>query len=100
MTRRDKIQQLLTAYLLDEGSIELQLPDGLKVELGILKEDRNGDLKIQDNYSWLIASQKDREVSINSYNLALRFMDGRGKMILEDGTESENGLKMRCFSVI
>ncbi len=38
MSRKDKIQHLLISHLLEEGTIQLALPDGMVVELGILKE--------------------------------------------------------------
>ena len=42
MNKKNKIQQLLITHLLEEGSIELKLPDGMVLELGITKE---GDRK-------------------------------------------------------
>jgi hypothetical protein len=99
MTNKDKIQQLLVTYLLKEGSIKLKLPDGITLEVGIVKEGKDGTLKLLDNYCWLIASQKDREISIDSYNLAMRYKDENDKVILEDNAENENGDKMRIFSI-
>jgi len=101
MSRKDKIQHLLISHLLEEGNIQLALPDGMVVELGILKEDRYGDLAKVDNYCWMIASQRDREVSMDSYNLGLRFNENNGKIILEDEHEVMNdGQNFRSFSVI
>ena len=59
MSRKDKIQHLLISHLLEEGTIQLTLPDGMVVELGILKEDKYGDLVKTANYSWIIATQKN-----------------------------------------
>lgn len=100
MQRKDKIQHLLISHLLEEGTIQLALPDGMVVELGILKEDKYGDLVKTNNYSWVIATQKDREVSMDSYNLGLRYNTDNGKIILEDESEIDNGRNMRTFSVI
>jgi hypothetical protein len=100
MSRKDKIQHLLISHLLEEGTIQLSLPDGMVVELGILKEDKYGDLVKIDNYSWVIATQKEREVSMDSYNLGLRYNTDNGKIILEDESEIDNGRHMRTFSVI
>lgn len=100
MSRKDKIQHLLISHLLEEGTIQLSLPDGMVVELGILKEDKYGDLIKTNNYSWVIATQKDREVSMDSYNLGLRYNTDNGKIILEDESEIDNGRNMRTFSVI
>lgn len=100
MSRKDKIQYLLISYLLEEGTISLNLPDGMVVELGILKENEHGDLKKADNYCWLIASQKDREVSMDSYNLGLKYEDEKDKLIVEDNLEESEGRKIRSFSLI
>jgi hypothetical protein len=99
MTRKDKLQHLLISHLLEEGHVTLKLPDGMVLEVGILKEGRDGDLHKIDNYCWLIASQKDREVSIDSYNLGLKFSDDTSKIIFEDAVE-EDGCNVRTFSVV
>lgn len=100
MDRKDKIQHLVITHLLDEGHLTLNLPDGMILEIGILKEDKRGDLKRTDDYCWLIASHREREVSIDSYNLGLRFKNDNAKIILEDSIESEDGTEMRRFNVI
>ena len=97
MSRKDKIQHLLISHLLEEGNIQLALPDGLVVELGILKEDKIGDLVKTNDYCWLIASQRDREVSIDSYNLGLRFDESNGKIIIEDEANDDH---VRSFCVV
>jgi len=99
MTRKDKLQYLLISHLLDEGHITLKLPDGMVLEVGIIKEGRDGDLQKVDDYCWLIANQRDREVSIDSYNLGLKFSDDTSKIIFEDATE-EDGVNVRSLSVV
>ena len=76
MNRRDKIQHLLITQLFEEGEVRLVLPDGLTLELGITKEGKNGLVKDQ-NYCWLQASQDDKTVSLDSYNLGLQFSSDR-----------------------
>lgn len=98
MTRKDKIQYLLVTHLLDEGMIELKLPDGMTIELGILKENKDGNLTKDEDYCWVIATQKDREVSIDTYNVAMRYKD-ENKMILEDFVEDQDGEKVHVFSI-
>ena len=100
MTKRDKIQQLLISFLLEEGEINLNLPDGMKLNIGIVKEDSKGNLIKDKDYCWLIASQKDRDACIDSYNLSLKFQDGSGRIIMEDSNETINGVKKRSFSII
>jgi hypothetical protein len=98
MTRKDKIQYLLVTHLLDEGMIELKLPDGMTIELGILKESKNGNLVKDRDYCWVIASQKDREVSIDAYNVAMRYKE-ENNVLLENIVEEKNGEKVHVFSV-
>ena len=97
MTRKDKIQHLLISHLLEEGTIQLSLPDGMIVELGILKENKYGDLVKMNDYAWVIASQKDREVSIDTYNLGLKYNSDNGKVMLDDESEIDG---IRSLSVI
>ena len=100
MTKKDKIQHLLISYLLEEGSINLNLPDGMSLEIGIVKKKKNGALSIEEDYCSLTAIQKDREVSIDSYNFGLKFNDDNGRIILEDRSDLINGAKRRSFTVI
>lgn len=100
MTKRDKIQQLLISFLLEEGTINLNLPDGMKLNIGIVKEDSKGNLIKDKDYCWLTASQKDRDVCIDSYNFSLKFQDDSGRIIMEDSNETINGVKKRSFSII
>lgn len=100
MTRKDKIQHLLITHLLEVGFIKLALPDGMQIELGILKEDKYGDLKKKDDYCWVIASQKEREVSIDSFNLGLRYNEEIGKMIVEDVREVNGEQSYRCLTLV
>lgn len=100
MTKKDKIQYLLISHLLEEGQIQLVLPDGLVLEVGVIKEGRDGDLEKRDDYCWLIASQRNRTVSIDSYNLGLRFSEDKSKMIVEDDTLDNEGNFVRVFNVV
>lgn len=100
MTKRDKIQHLLISLLLEEGKVSLNLPDGMILDIGIVKENEKGELVKDDNYCWLEATQKHRDVYIDSYNFGLRFEDNSGRIILEDHNDNINGVKKRSFSVI
>jgi hypothetical protein len=86
MTSKDKLQHLLITHLLKEGQIELTLPNGLTVELGITKETKHGT-QISDDYVWMTASQDDRIVSLDSYNLGLEF--SRDRLVFDD-EDAEN----------
>jgi len=99
MTKKDKLQHMLISLLLEEGKISLNLPDGMTLDIGIVKENEKGEFIKDDNYCWLVASQKNRDVYIDSYNFGLKFEDS-GRLILEDSNEYVNGVKKRSFSVI
>ena len=100
MSRKNKIQHLIVSHLLREGHIELLLPDGMTLELGIVQEGNNGSLLKQDDYCWVIASQRDRTISMDSYNLGLRFSEDDDKIVFEDQTLDHNGEGQRILSVI
>lgn len=95
MDRRDKIQYLLMTHLLEKGHIKLNLPDGMTLELGIVQEDKQGDLVKTDDYSWLIASQKNRTVSMDSFNFGLRYAAETDKILFEEETVDQEGMKMK-----
>jgi hypothetical protein len=80
MTSKDKIQYLLITHLLKEGQIQLTLPDGLTVRLGVTAETKRG-LEKCDNYCWLEAEQDDRQISLDSRNLGLHF--GKDRLVFE-----------------
>jgi len=98
MTKATKIQSLLITELLQAGSVKLQLPDGMVLEIGIVQEDKKGNLEKVKDYCWIIASQKGRTVSMDSYNFSLRFPETTGKIIVEDSTVSQEGEKMKILS--
>jgi hypothetical protein len=98
--KNSKIQSLLITHLLDQGAIELVLPDGLVLELGITQESEDGSLKKCDDYCWVIASQKDRSVSIDSYNLGLRFSRENANILLEDEVLDQDGQPLCVVDVV
>jgi len=100
MKKNSKIQSLLISHLLNKGSIELVLPDGMKVELGITREGKDGDLEKCDNYCWLVASQDSRVITMDSFNLGLRFLDDESKIVLESESLDQDGSSLRVFDVV
>lgn len=96
---REKIQRLFVEYLLKEGGVVLTLPNGMVLEVGVTQENRYGDLEIIPDYCWVIASQRDRSVSIDSYNLGIRFPEGR-EMVCEHSMQSSDGTSINVLDVI
>ena len=91
MTSKDKIQHMLITHLLKEGTIEIALPQGMRLELGITKEGKRG-AQIQDNYCWSSLQQDDVEISLDKYNLGVRF--GTDRMIFEGIDENMHMLEV------
>jgi hypothetical protein len=98
-TTKNKIQQLFVEHLLKEGAIELVLPNGMVLEVGVTQENRYGDLEITPDYCWIIASQKNRSVSIDNYNLGLRY-SGDKEMVCEYSMMKEDGTDIKIFDVV
>lgn len=98
MTREDKIQYLFITQLLKKGEIRIVLPNGFNLKVGVTKENKHGIEKSSD-YCWVIASQEDRSVSIDNYNLGLSFLHEDTKMICEQETCDIDGTPVRTFNV-
>jgi len=97
---KQKIQALLISHLIKHGHIDLRLPDGMIVEIGIDQEGSNGSLVKKDDYCWVIASQGNRATTIDSFNLGLRFEDDDKKLIFEDKFVDGEGVDVRRLDVI
>jgi len=100
MTKRDRIQHLLISHLLEEGQIAINLPNGFVLEVGVTKENKNGDLEKTDDYCWAIVSDKDRVISMDSFNLGLRFADDETKFIFEDSGIDTSGNLVKILDVV
>jgi hypothetical protein len=96
---KSRVQEVFITHLLKEGSVELILPNNMVLEVGITQEDKNGDLEKIPNYCWVIASQNGRAVSIDEYNLGLRYEDN-DKMIFEHQSTSSHGENIKILDVI
>ncbi len=99
MTKKDKIQHLIISYLLENGQIAINLPDGLNLEIGITQEGKHGNLIKKDNYCWVVANMDDRTASIDSYNLGLKFLSDEN-LVFEYETINENGENIKMLDVI
>lgn len=97
---KNKIQSSLIEHLMKHGQIELILPDGVTLEIGLTQENEKGELKIQDDYCWVIASRKDRAASLDSFNMGLRFQDNKDALVYEDKFVDDEGISVRRLDVI
>ena len=97
---KNKVQQVFITHLLQEGHVELVLPNDMILEVGITQENKYGDLEKNPEYCWVIASQNNRSVSIDEYNLGLRFQDKKDRMICEHDGIAQNGDHIKILDVI
>lgn len=95
-----KLQYLIITQLLEEGSVQLILPDGVTLDIGILQEDKYGQMKKADDYCYIVASRGDRKAILDSYNLGLQFPANPDTMIFEDETSDDHGRVVKSFDII
>jgi len=95
-----KLQSLLITHLLEEGKVELLLPDGFILEIGIIQENRKGDLVKSDNYCYVLASKENNSTIIDSYNLGLTFDKSDSKILYNDEFEDSDGTVISRFNVV
>ena len=98
--KSNKLQYLLVQYLMKHGQIELLLPDGVKLEIGLTQEDQNGKIVKKDDYCWVITSREGRSTSLDAYNMGLRFEDDEKCIVMEDQFLDQNGEKVRRLDVV
>lgn len=96
---KKKIQRLLVEYLLKEGVLELALPSGMVLEVGVTQENKYGDQEITPDYCWVVASQRNRSVSIDRYNLGLRYQGDR-EMVCQQSVLNEDGTSLNILDVL
>lgn len=97
---KNKIQSLIVEHLLKHGQIELVLPDGVTLEIGLTQENQDGKLTIKDDYCWVIASQGGRATSLDSYNMGLRFTDDEKIIVFDDSFTDQTGENVRRLDVV
>lgn len=96
---KNKIQRLFVEYLLKEGTLELALPSGMVLEVGVTQENRYGDQEITPDYCWVVASQRNRSVSIDRYNLGLRYRGDR-EMVCQQSVLDDDGTNINILDVL
>ncbi len=100
MKINSRLQALLMAQLQTNGIVELVLPDGVVVELGITQINHNGDLVKADDYCWVIASREDKSVSLDKFNVGVRFEDKPDMVVIDDRFTDHDGVDVRRLDVV
>lgn len=94
-----RIQRLFVEFLMKEGALELALPNGMVLEVGVTQENEKGDLEITPDYCWVVASQKGRSISMDNYNLGIRY-SGDKEMVCEYSLLSDDGTNINILDVV
>ena len=98
---KKNIQTLLIKHLMEKGQIELLLPDGVKLEIGVMQLNSKGDLvNCIENYCYVVASREDKRLLLDSYNAGLQFVDSKDTMLFDDVTIGTEGDPIRRLEVI
>lgn len=95
-----KLQYLLINQLMANGSVELVLPDGITVEIGITQEDDRGLRQKTDDYCYVVAKKDSKRAMIDSYNLGLQFESQQNTIVYEDEVTDNDGRCVRRMEVV
>jgi hypothetical protein len=95
-----KLQYLLITELLDKGSVELILPDGITLEIGIMQEDEFGDVRKSDDYCYVVATRAGKSALLDSYNLGLQYEAEKDTIIYEDEVIDKNGKSIKTLDIV
>lgn len=98
-SKKSKIQSLIIKHLLDHGSLDIMLPDGIVLEIGVSKIGkpcRDDDF----DYSYVAATQGDRSVVLDRFSLGMSFEDKDDSIVLEDKFADAQGRELRRLDVI
>ena len=100
MSINGKLQTVLMGHLQKFGSVEILLPDGVILELGITQVGKDGEMTKAEDYCWVIASRNDRQVALDKYNAGIRFSDDDTALVLEERFTDKDGLAVRRVDVV
>jgi hypothetical protein len=100
MNINGKLQTVLMTHLQKFGSIEILLPDGVILELGITQVGKDGEMEKTEDYCWVVASRNDRQIALDKYNAGIRFSDDDKALVFEDRFEDKDGNHVRRVDVV
>lgn len=98
-SKAKKIQRLLTDHLLNCGVIELRLPDGINLEIGVTKEGKDG-IEISDDYCFVKASRDHNSTLLDTHVVCMQYEDSRNSIICMDNTYDEHGTAVKRVEVV
>lgn len=95
-----KLQYLLITELLDKGTVQLTLPDGIILEIGTTQENEFGKVEKTDDYCYVVATREGKSVSLDTYGLGLRYESKEDTIIYEDEATDQEGSLVKTFDVV
>lgn len=98
--KTNKIQCMVIEHLLKYGQLEILLPDGVKLEIGMTQESDDGRIVKRDDYCWVITSREGRQTNLDAYNMGLRFSADEKSLVFEDAFVDSNGDHVRRLDVV
>ncbi len=100
MASSKKLQFLLISQLQKHGTVELLLPDGITLEIGVTQIDEAKQYVFGDDYCYVTAKKDNTSIMLDSYNLGLSFPDENNTIIYDDRAYGDNGESIRTLEVI
>lgn len=94
-----KLQYLLINQLMKNGSVELVLPDGITLEIGITQEGHRG-LEKTDDYCYVVAKRDAKTAMLDSYNLGLQYEESEDILTYEDEVMDDDGVVIHRLEVV
>lgn len=95
-----KLQYLLIKQLLEVGTVELNLPDGIVLEIGILQEDKNGEMKKSEDYCYVVATRENKSTMLDSFNLGVSYESDDSSIVCESEILDNSGNKIKILDVV
>ena len=100
-TPKKNIQTLLIKHLIDKGHVELILPDGIIIEIGVTQEDNHGNVvNCIEDYCYVTIRRDNVAFLIDSYAAGLQFIERSNTMLVEDSSVGRDGQLVKRLDII
>lgn len=100
MNRQSKIQSMVVQHLIRHGTLDIVLPDGILLEIGIVTTDKDGNKVKSDDYCYVSAERGGRRTLLDSYNAGLTYQEDSESLLFEEQAISSSGEILRCVEVV
>jgi hypothetical protein len=94
-----RIQSSIIKHLEKYGTLQINLPDDNLLEIGVLEEDDQGNLKRGESYCYVIVKNEMRATVIDKYNLGIRFSADENLIVMDDKFIDSDGKNVKTINV-